>query len=329
MHTSPNHLKYDGQSGAVFKIWFVNFLLCVVTLWIYRPWAKTRMRRYVYSRFSFMGKYFQYNGTGGELFRGGLAVYGSLILSLVILGGIVNVLYIMGEIDRENPDMRGIIINLVYNLIYYAALLSLFYLGKYAGMRYRFSRTRWQGIRGAIVGKASRYVKAGLGYFLLNLVTLGFIKYKNDVKLRSILANNMYFGQQKVNFTADASSLKTVHLVTWLLAIPTLGFSRYWYRAALNNLFLANMEAGSLRFHGTQTGGRLLGLVLGNILLMFTLIGIPFALQRFAVFYATHTHITGEVSEEALKQIISQGSGMGDVLGDAYDGGVDFDMGLL
>ncbi len=40
-------LRHHGAAGELFKIYVVNILLTLVTLGIYRFWAKTRVRRYV------------------------------------------------------------------------------------------------------------------------------------------------------------------------------------------------------------------------------------------------------------------------------------------
>ena len=61
---------YDGRLSELYAIFIPNLLLTIVTLGVYRFWAITRMRRYLWSRFVFLGERFEYTGTGGELFRG-------------------------------------------------------------------------------------------------------------------------------------------------------------------------------------------------------------------------------------------------------------------
>ena len=45
MKDGEEMFHYDGQVGQIFKIWIVNILLNIVTLSLYRFWAKIRMRR--------------------------------------------------------------------------------------------------------------------------------------------------------------------------------------------------------------------------------------------------------------------------------------------
>ncbi len=63
-------LSYDGRAGEVGSIALANSLLGLVTLGIYRFWAKTRLRRYLWSHVSMEGDRLEYTGRGIELFIG-------------------------------------------------------------------------------------------------------------------------------------------------------------------------------------------------------------------------------------------------------------------
>ena len=68
---APGHrLRYDGRLGDLYRIFFLNLLLTVLTLGIWRFWARTRLRRHVWQHLSLDGQRLEYTGTGGELFRG-------------------------------------------------------------------------------------------------------------------------------------------------------------------------------------------------------------------------------------------------------------------
>lgn len=311
MSQEGNLLHYEGKSGAVFKIWLRNLFFTILTIGLYRPWAKTRMRRYIYSHFTFIGERFQYTGTGRELFIANVKVFGTLFLVAIAIE-----VFLRTQSKALSGGLN-------------VAFLYLMYLGQYTGKRYRLSRTKWRGIRGGMVGNPQKYAALGLQYLLLNIITLGLIIPRNDMKLRKRMVDDMRFGQQMCEFDENPRPLYKVHFITWLLAIPTLGFSRLWYQASLRNHYLRQMKAGSLRFTGTHTGWTLCRLVSGNILLYITIIGIPFALSRYARYYAQHTYVLGDLSEVNLGQISDSGYATGDALDDAYDADLDFDMGLL
>lgn len=330
--SSPTALHYDGKTESIVGIWFKNLFFLIITFSIYRPWARTRMRRYVYSRFSLLGERFNYSGTGGELFKASLAVYSLLFISLLMLdlAKAAIIISLASEVV-EADEMNGaqVAVGGVFTLVSYVTFLYLFYFGQYSGKRYRFSRTKWRGVRGAVIGSAHHYASAGVGYMLLNLVTIGLIKPRNDMRLRKKLVDDMRFGKQACAFNADPAVLWKTHFITWALAIPTLGMARVWYVAARYNAYMRNMQAGPIIFAGNQTGGSLLWLRVGNILLYLTIIGSPFALQRFVRYYVGHLFVGGDIEAARLTQAQDTGMPTGDVIGDAYDSGIDFDMGLL
>src|SRR5580658_3842900 len=67
---AETQLVYDGRSGELFVLWLKVLLLGVITLGIYsRFWGRTRIRRYFWNHVSLLGGRFEYEGTGGELFR--------------------------------------------------------------------------------------------------------------------------------------------------------------------------------------------------------------------------------------------------------------------
>src|SRR6218665_2252126 len=45
-YTPP--LAFTGGTGAYFRVWIVNLLLCCVTLGLYTPWARQRTAQYFY-----------------------------------------------------------------------------------------------------------------------------------------------------------------------------------------------------------------------------------------------------------------------------------------
>lgn len=63
-------LKFHGEGSEYFKIWIVNVMLIIVTLGLYYPWAKVRMKRYFYANTILEGRSFEYHATGEQLFKG-------------------------------------------------------------------------------------------------------------------------------------------------------------------------------------------------------------------------------------------------------------------
>src|SRR5262245_12840993 len=73
-------IVYDGKTGELYKIFFMNLFLGIITLGIYHYWGKTRHRRYVTSSFILKEDRFEYTGYGSELFWGALKAFIILII---------------------------------------------------------------------------------------------------------------------------------------------------------------------------------------------------------------------------------------------------------
>jgi uncharacterized membrane protein YjgN (DUF898 family) len=321
-------IAYTGSAGETFSVWFLNLIFTILTLGIYRPWARTRMRRYIYAHWKLKGEPLHYTGTGGELMRGAIKVY-SLFFLFFIITAVVSFLDPQLDPTLEPEQQPMTIISFIVSLLTYAATIFLVHFGAYSGRRYRMARTTWKGIRGGLTGSAKNYALTGVKYMAIDVLTLGFFWPKHDMLLRKRMVEEMKFGHLKAEFEGDPTPLKKIHLKTWLLMIPTLGISRLWYRAALHNEFMRQMKVGSLRFEGTKTGGELFFLVFGNVLLFCTIIGVPFALHRMVKFITKHTYVIGDPDSLMLRQATDTGAATGDVIDDGYGDDMGFDMGLI
>src|SRR5437879_4402991 len=120
-------LAYDGRVGPLFRLWFKVTLLAVLTLGFYRFWGRTRIRKYLWSRVSLDGERFEYDGTGGELFR-------RFLVTLVVLAPLLFAPQI-ARLAGASPGQTGIV-----QAVQVLLLLFLAYLGYYAGRRYRLNR---------------------------------------------------------------------------------------------------------------------------------------------------------------------------------------------
>ncbi|PYF78348.1 uncharacterized membrane protein YjgN (DUF898 family) [Marinomonas alcarazii] len=77
-------IKFNGSGLEYFKIWIVNILLTIVTLGLYRPWAKVRTLRYFYGNTELDNSNFEYHATGKQLFFSFIIAVALLVAYLVI-----------------------------------------------------------------------------------------------------------------------------------------------------------------------------------------------------------------------------------------------------
>ena len=75
---TPISIEYVDKPGLL-RIALINALLFVVTLSLYRFWAKTNVRRHIWGCVHVNGEPLEYTGRGLELFLGALIVFGVAI----------------------------------------------------------------------------------------------------------------------------------------------------------------------------------------------------------------------------------------------------------
>ena len=63
-------ITFDGRGGRMIGLGFINGILKVLTLGLYSFWAKTEVRRRIWSATRLNGEPLSYTGTGKELFLG-------------------------------------------------------------------------------------------------------------------------------------------------------------------------------------------------------------------------------------------------------------------
>lgn len=100
---SRHSFVFTGKGGEYFLICLVNFLLTIITLGIYGPWALVKCHRYIYQHVTLKGQSFSYKGTGGAIFISFLFLMVVYFLSVFCfssqhfaLGGLLFALLICG-----------------------------------------------------------------------------------------------------------------------------------------------------------------------------------------------------------------------------------------
>jgi uncharacterized membrane protein YjgN (DUF898 family) len=229
-------LAYDGRISELYGIFLLNLLLTIVTLGIFRFWAITRIRRYLWSHMRFAGTRFLYTGKGQELFFGFLLAM--LILTLVLAG----VAMVSVALARYHPALVAIPIAFAY-----IGLFVLLGAAHFSAQRYRLSRTEWRGIRGGMVGSALRYGLSWLLYVLLFVVTLYQALPWMQVGLARRRINASRFGSAVFQCEGRARHLYPVWLATWAGCLALLGVIA---------VTVVRLEWASLApvFSGTLTG---------------------------------------------------------------------------
>jgi uncharacterized membrane protein YjgN (DUF898 family) len=272
-------LIYDGTLGDLYGIFFRNLLLQIVTLGIYRFWARTNNRRYVWSHMRFQGEPFEYTGTGGELFKGFLFAI-VVVFSAAFAAGALSVVLRM---LTKSAALASLPVIALYLLIVVLATGAFF-----GAQRYRLSRTQWCGIRGGMTGSALGYGVRALLYALLCVLTLGQMMPWTSMRLTERRINASRFGSLAFRFKGRAWFVYGLFLVTFVGVVVLF--------AVLVMVFLqgalASMHAGLMSGAGIAPSRA----ALGSLFLFYALFSIGTMLIRSFYIAALTRHVMGNTS---------------------------------
>ncbi|MBN8830093.1 MAG: DUF898 domain-containing protein [Sphingomonadales bacterium] len=344
---------FSGTWRDYAPIALTNLLLTIVTLGVYRFWATTRTRRYLWSRTRFIDEPLEWTGTGMELFIGFLLVLGLFGLPFLFLQFGFQALILQGYMA-----LAFTLAALAAAMIFYLAGVAVFRM-----VRYRLSRTWWHGIRGGSDDKGWaygwsnvwRYLIAGFSLYLLmpwamislwndrwSAMSFGPFRFSarapvGPVYRRFLLFYLLPFGliilaatiglpqvAQDPSQAPDAAAVRTTLL---FLAALFIGFYvllpliALLYYAKYMRVVIGGLSLSTLDFRFTARSKDWFLLILGDIaLVVFTFgIGAIFLAYRHWKFFSDHLDATGEISRASLTQSTTAAPGQGEGLADAFD----------
>lgn len=350
---SLSSFTFEGTWKEYAPIAFTNLLLTIVTLGLYRAWATTRTRKYLWAKTRFIGDPLEWTGTGKELFIGFVLVAIFLGLPLFLVQFIIPAM-----IARGMGGLAGLLIGFLYFFMFYMIGVALF-----RSLRYRLSRTFWHGIRG---GSNVNGIKYGWSYLWKNILGFlagGLLVPWAQVGLWNERWGQMSFGALEFNSYADWGPVFKRYLLFYLLPIvlvfvgiaagsvvsvagvlagssdpsaimggvvffiiaiyAAMGVLALAYYAALIRACIGGLSLGSLDFKFEARTWDWIKLGLGDIgLFIITLgIGMIFLEYRHWKFFIKHMEAYGEVKLDELTQSETSMSKHGEGLLDALDVG--------
>lgn len=187
--------RYTGEGGALFGLALRTAVLTLLTLGIYRFWAKTRIRRYIWSSVQLDGTRFEYTGTGLEKFLGFLV---AVVILAIYLGLVQLLLAFLGLSLFVTPESPGAALaqGVAFSLTG-LAVLPLVFFAQYRARRYKCGRTRWRGIRFGMEKAAWGYALRALLYYGLALLTLGLLWPLATWRLSRYMTDRTWFGDAR------------------------------------------------------------------------------------------------------------------------------------
>ena len=274
-------IQFTGSGSEYFRIWIVNLLLSIVTLSLYRPWAKVRRLRYFYANTLVDGHAFDFHGNPWKMLRGYLLV-GLMLLSYSVAGQF---------------SATAALVAIVILAVLWPALLR-------ASMQFRLANTSWRGLRfrfngslaGAYRGMLPLFVPAivigllrfeipdpqhptgeylrhvgivfGIALLVAPLMWWIFKRYQHD---------NYGLGQWQTRLTVQPGS-------AYLLALKVLGVSLLSFLGVAIVGGIAAAVVG-FSFHGGMAGNKVVLFFLGMVVaiiayLLALMVPVPYAISR-------------------------------------------------
>lgn len=348
--------RFHGTWQEFARIAFPNLLLTIVTLGIYRFWATTREREYLWGKTDFIDERLEWTGRGIELFIGFIMVFFLIGLPLIIIQ-----LVSQGLIFRGETIMAGIVTLLMLLLLFYLTGVAYF-----RALRYRLSRTYWRGIRG---GSNDPGLDYGLAYlwrtfagwlplFLMvpwsmitlwnerwNAMSFGPHRFCSTARWQPLMKRYLLFylvpfllfvgaalfaigiavsGNQPDMLSGSGIAIGVILIILAVLAIyillplAALAFYSKYFRIAVGGLRLHNLE-----FDFRARAPDWILFFLANMAIVICTLGIGYIFMPYRKwkFFIDHMEAYGEINLDELTQSSTVVARHGEGLLDAFDVG--------
>jgi uncharacterized membrane protein YjgN (DUF898 family) len=284
-------LSFHGQGKAYFGIIIVNWLLTIITLGFYFPWAKARTLKYIYSSTALNKEKFTFHGTGREMFVGFIKI-------IVFFGLIAGMAFLFTYLDMT----------IIGGIVFYFGFISIIPVAIHGSYRYRFSRTSWRGIRFGYRGERNKLFSDYFQMIFFSIISLGIYGSWMEMKIRGYLLNHVRAGNVEFKYFGVGKEYFFLNLKGFLLSVITLGIYFSWWENArfayyVNNLTLSK-EGQQIRMKSTTTGGEFFKLNIVNLILFIFTLGFGYAwvVTRSMKFVTGKIKITGDMDLDTIQQ---------------------------
>jgi uncharacterized membrane protein YjgN (DUF898 family) len=284
-------LEFNGKGSEFFSVIIVNWLLTILTLGFYYPWAKARKLQFLYGETSLNGDSFSFHGTGKEMFKG-------FIKALLLIGILYGLFFLF--IYLKSP--------LIGLGILYLGILALLPFAIHGSYRYRMSRTSWRGIRFGYRGDRKEFSMNFFKWLLYTICTFGIYSSWMSINMRNYILGNIRFGDVEFNSDGDGGDYFMLNLKGYFLSIFTLGIYLFWWQKDLFEYYINNLSMSKddkeIALNSTVTGGGFFKLAIVNILIIIGTFGIGYAwvVTRTMKYIFENIEMEGNIDLNLLSQ---------------------------
>lgn len=279
------------RTGDALRLAAVNALLTLATLGVYRFWARSRYRRFLWRETRVLDEPFEYTGRGMHLFLG-------FLIAVAIVVPVTTGLNLAATLDADRQGLYGFVSG--------ALLFFLLEVGLYRARRYRLGHTLWRGIRFDQSRSGVLYAIIAIGGSVVVGLTAGLANPWLETALQRERWRNTWFGNQRFAFEGSAWPLFWRWLVVLVLAgmavivfgfamgpvaqdegsprwtmilasaliLVTAGAAYAWYRAAQFRHYVECTSLGGAWFYSSLRVRHVLGVGLIYALALLALLAL-------------------------------------------------------
>ena len=224
-------LGFTGSSEQFFKIWIVNILLTIVTVYIYSAWAKVRTKRYFYGNTVLDGSSFEYHAKPLQILLSRLVAVALFVAAT--LGGALNPIV---------PLVATAILFLIIPWAIWRSTKFNMRMSSYRNVRFGFDGSVWPlylynfllpllvyAIMAAGVGagiylaKNSDFINVYVigGFIVLVLLLNLFIAAFTHHRLSSYFLNHYLYGKSRFEGKLSLSNFFTTYVLASVIGLVT------------------------------------------------------------------------------------------------------------
>lgn len=193
-----------------------NELFELLTFRLYRFWARTALRRYLWSAISIDGVALEYTGETRELVTGFLLAFSLLALPLMAICS-------AAAVAGADPVASSVVVNAWYVAFFFAMAA-----GRYQATRYRLSCTLWRGITAGLEGSALTFALRQLAWHVAFCLTAGLSVPWACTDLARYQVRHTHWGNFAGRFGGTATDFIRCWLPVWALCCAPLYAAVIW-----------------------------------------------------------------------------------------------------
>jgi uncharacterized membrane protein YjgN (DUF898 family) len=279
--------QFSGAGGDLFLIVLVNHLLSIITLGVYRAWAKVKEYRFLYGNTLFDGRPMEFHGTGKEIFRGYLiAIVFLILLYIGVILGIVAL--VAGSVAgaallKHHAAVGAVLLALVVLAALAGLELLVAWVAEQAHFRsraYRASRVSLNGVRFRLQGKAGDFVRQMILLRFKILATCMVLYPHYPFHRQEQIFKRLRYGNLAFDFQGDRAAFFRLWWRGFALTVLTLGCYGAWWLADQDRFLYGQVRLGQDRLQMDVDGWSLFKLQLGNFFLVLFTLGFGYAWAR-------------------------------------------------